>query len=150
MRSARSRSEPGFTLLELLIVVAIIGILAAVAIPRFAQILEKAREGATKGNLTALKGACKVYYSDWGGKWPQTLDVGADYPFSRYIDVIPGVRCSQPTNTNISPAGEAIFYMFRGETPAWFGTGWAYDSTLGNVYVNSIGADTRGASYSTY
>ncbi|HTA77767.1 MAG TPA: prepilin-type N-terminal cleavage/methylation domain-containing protein, partial [bacterium] len=45
----------GFTLIELMIVVAIIGILAAIAIPRFAQMLEKSKEGATKGNIGAMK-----------------------------------------------------------------------------------------------
>ena len=47
-----TKNQKGFTLVELMIVVAIIGVLAAVAIPKFADMLEKSREGATKGNLS--------------------------------------------------------------------------------------------------
>ena len=64
------RGEKGFTLIELMIVVAIIGILAAIAIPKFAQMLEKSREGATKGNLGAIRSAVSIYYGDKEGVWP--------------------------------------------------------------------------------
>jgi len=146
----KGKLDSGFTLLELMIVVAIIGILAMIAIPRFALILEKAREGATKGNISAIRGACKIYYSDWGGKWPSTLNADAMWPFSRYIDVLPMVKCSRPSSAAISPEGRRVSYLAKGESPDWHGIGWAYDSVRGNVYVNSIGSDSRGDSYSIY
>src|SRR5260370_30268043 len=82
----------GFTLIELMIVVAIIGILAAIAIPRFAQMLEKSREGSTKGNLGALKSAVSIYYGDWQGIWPNTLNTATNITFSRYMDNIQSVK----------------------------------------------------------
>ena len=70
-------AKGGFTLVELMIVVAIIGILAAVAIPKFAQMLEKSREGATKGNLGAIRSAASNYYADQQGQYPKTLDTAS-------------------------------------------------------------------------
>ena len=140
----------GFTLIELMIVVAIIGILAMIAIPRFALLLEKAREGATKGNISAIRGASKIYYSDWDSKWPTTLDDNEDYAFSRYIDVFPEVKVSQPQGTDISPEGKTVTYITKFAEPTGFGVGWAYDSSTGNVYVNSLGLDTRNEPYTVY
>jgi prepilin-type N-terminal cleavage/methylation domain-containing protein len=52
--------QKGFTMIELMIVVAIIGILAAIALPKFADMIEKSREGSTKGNIGALKSANSI------------------------------------------------------------------------------------------
>ena len=71
------KSKKGFTLIELMIVVAIIGILAAIAIPRFADLIKKSKEGATKGNLGAVRSALSIYYGDMEGRYPAIADAAA-------------------------------------------------------------------------
>jgi type IV pilus assembly protein PilA len=58
------RSRKGFTLIELLIVVVIIGILAAVAIPRFANTKTKAFDSAAKSDLRNAMSAQEAYFAD--------------------------------------------------------------------------------------
>jgi type IV pilus assembly protein PilA len=58
------RNTKGFTLIELLIVVVIIGILAAIAIPRFASTKEKAFDSAAKSDLRNAMSAQEAYFAD--------------------------------------------------------------------------------------
>jgi prepilin-type N-terminal cleavage/methylation domain-containing protein len=58
------RTRKGFTLIELLIVVVIIGILAAIAIPKFANTKEKAYITAMKSDLKNMVSAAEAYFSD--------------------------------------------------------------------------------------
>ena len=58
------RNNKGFTLIELLIVVVIIGILAAIAIPRFASTKGKAFDAAAKTDLRNAMTAQEAYFSD--------------------------------------------------------------------------------------
>lgn len=55
--------KQGFTLIELVMVIVIIGILAAVAIPRFASLRSDARKAACDGNTGAIRGALSAYYA---------------------------------------------------------------------------------------
>jgi len=93
----RRPSPDGFTLIELMIVVAIIGIMAAIAIPQFANMVAKAQEGATKGNLGALRSALSLYYSDNEGLVDGTPDADL-IAGGRYIAVIP--KAYFPTTPN--------------------------------------------------
>jgi prepilin-type N-terminal cleavage/methylation domain-containing protein len=62
--SILTRSRKGFTLIELLIVVVIIGILAAIAIPKFANSKNKAYVTAMKSDLRNLVTAEEAFFSD--------------------------------------------------------------------------------------
>jgi prepilin-type N-terminal cleavage/methylation domain-containing protein len=83
VRKARADNEKGFTLIELMIVVAIIGILAAIAIPQFSAYRERAYIASMKADCHSVKLAEETYFADHD-KYVTTSAPGttlADYGF---------------------------------------------------------------------
>lgn len=84
----RRGSYAGFTLIELLIVVVIIGVLAAIAIPKFANTKEKAYLATMKGDLRNLATSQEAYFYDHAVYYSGSIP-GAGFLFrpSRGVDV---------------------------------------------------------------
>lgn len=78
----------GFTLIELMIVVAIIGILATIAQPMFKTAVKKSREAALKENLFNLRSVLDQFCADTG-KYPDSLNELVDKGYIRKLPVDP-------------------------------------------------------------
>jgi prepilin-type N-terminal cleavage/methylation domain-containing protein len=79
IRSLRLHAAKGFTLIELLIVVIIIAILAAIAIPQFANTSGDAQESALSANLTTMRSAIELYRVQHRNVYPSVASaVAAD------------------------------------------------------------------------
>jgi general secretion pathway protein G len=89
----RSRSERAFTLIELLIVMAIIGTLLTIAVPRYFRALEHAREAVLKEDLSTLREAIDKYYADLN-EYPDTLTALVDKHYVRSVPVDPFTKVS--------------------------------------------------------
>ena len=67
----------GFTLVELLVVISIIGALAGIMVPTIKGAMEAGKKAKVKGELTAIVAAVKAYKQEYG-KWPVDLPNGVD------------------------------------------------------------------------
>src|SRR5438093_10989154 len=100
----RLRQNSGITLIELMIVVVIIGILAAIAIPNFIAMQNRAKEGSTKANMHTLQLAAEDYGVRNDGVYADnmTSDGGTG---GKIIDNLPGTF-KNPFN-GLTTAGNA-------------------------------------------
>ena len=98
------RTEQGFTLIELMLVVAIVGILSAMAIPAYTKALAKTRQSEAKDNLSALADAEKAYhleYNSYGSFTDLNFTLDGN---TRYIYCIGSARSTGMVNPT-SPGG---------------------------------------------
>ncbi len=58
------KKEKGFTLIELVIVLILLGLLAAVAVPKFVDLQDQAKKNAIKGSLATVRSAINIYYAN--------------------------------------------------------------------------------------
>jgi len=78
----------GFTLVELLVVFAIIAVLLAIAVPRYFSSETRAKETVLKENLYVMREAIQQYYAD-KGRYPETLEALATEKYLRQIPLDP-------------------------------------------------------------
>jgi type II secretory pathway pseudopilin PulG len=130
-----------------MVVVAIIGILAAIAIPKFADLVRKSGEGAGKGNLGAIRSALSIHYGDREGSYP--YHPVALTAHGRYMAALPLAKTPSyhPDSDKVTLVASAAGLSDAG--------GWAYladpaSPDYGTVYVNCTHTDTKGSVWSAY
>src|SRR3974390_3307238 len=102
MRSKR-RQESGFTLMELMIVMMIIGVLTTLAIPSFVGAVKSAREAVLKEDLRVMRTAIDSYTMD-KQKAPQSLDDLVQEGYLKVIPEDPFTKSRETWQTDISDA----------------------------------------------
>jgi general secretion pathway protein G len=79
------RRRSGFTLIELMVVMAIIALLLTIALPRYFGSVDRAREATLKQSLAVMRDAIDKFYAD-NGRYPNEL---ADLERMRYLRAVP-------------------------------------------------------------
>jgi general secretion pathway protein G len=98
------KHDAGFTLIELMIVMAIIGVLATLAIPSFVGALKHAREAVLREDLHVMRAAIDSYTMD-KQKAPQTLD---DLVQEGYLKSIPEDPMTHNKDTWVTDSSDAL------------------------------------------
>ncbi len=98
------RNEKGFTLMELMIVIVIIGVLAAIGIPAYNGYVNKAKEAACKANKRTIETAAGLYWAETGLAIAEDkITTSADCVLKGYLTNVGEILC--PLDTAAEKAG---------------------------------------------
>ncbi len=165
----------GFTLVEILIVVVILGIIAAIVMPQFSNASQLARENALKDNLRYLRtqlGVFKAQHEDVPAGYPNgnmselpdeatfvrhmtaysnakgavSLTVDPAYPFGPYLGNIPSNPVTGRAGVHVVPSGD----MPEPSLENFPDAGWIYHVQNQQIIANAPGVDSQGVAYADY
>lgn len=129
------RQQKGFTLVELVIIIVILGILAAVAIPKYQDISAEAREAAGRASVGNLRSGITIFYANQAVKtgiavWPTQEQLET----SGVVMEQTMVRNPYQLKTN---APDSLVTGFTKGTIVGARGGWAYNATTGEIWLNT-------------
>lgn len=134
MHSGKRKSDAGFTLLELIVVMTIIAILATLAVPSFVGAIRSAREAVLREDLHVMRTAIDSYTMD-KQKAPQTLD---DLVQNGYLKSIPVDPMTHSTDTWTTETSDTLSSLDQTEPG------------IDDVHSGSEETGSDGQSYNTW
>jgi len=129
-------STKGFTLIELMIVIVILGILAALAIPHYSDMVWKAKQARAKNSLAALRSAVSTYYADNEGIYPSA---NLQELLPKYLQEIPWNKLDR-----FHPSGNQVGNTINDDND------WNYTQGTGEVCIDCTHTDTYGVTISSW
>lgn len=140
------RRRAGFTLIEVLIVIVVVAILAAIVIPRIWPTRREAKESQLRGNLHELRTSITLFQAhcgDWPGQLEDLVATTGAGLIGASGDPIPE-DCFQGPYFTASPDGQVPL------DPMTYARDWSYQPTTGAVHSSSDGTAKDGTAYSTW
>lgn len=132
MHASRNTMAKGFTLVEILIVVVILGILAAIVVPQFTNAANDARVGNVATQVSTIESQLELYAAQNGGSYPTIAD---EDDWQALVDA--GYFKEIPVNPFDGTFATAAWDSTdEGETSVLYDddlSGWQYDSSNGNI-----------------
>ncbi len=132
--SSKRTQDAGFTLVELMIVMAIIGVLAVVAVPSYISAIKHAREAVLREDLHILRAAIDSYTMD-KQKAPQSLD---DLVQEGYLKIIPEDPMTHSATTWVTDSSDALHSLDQ------------TDPGIDDIHSGSQESGSDGQAYSTW
>ncbi|MEX0653774.1 MAG: prepilin-type N-terminal cleavage/methylation domain-containing protein [Phycisphaeraceae bacterium] len=127
---ARSKVAQGFTLVEILIVVVILGILAAIVIPQFTRASESAQASSLASQLQTMRSQLELYQVQHGGAYPDLITDGWE-EMTAETDAGFGPYFQQAPRNPLAPGDRTAVGAAAGADIAWI-----YDADTGRIRAN--------------
>jgi general secretion pathway protein G len=131
-RRLLTRSAPGFTVIELLVVLAALALLLSIAAPRYMQHLDHAREVALREDLYQMRTAIDKFFGDQG-RYPASLD---ELVGKRYLRSVPVDPITQRADTWVAVAPTSNLQAAQGGAMADVRSGAPGQAQDGSVYAS--------------
>jgi general secretion pathway protein G len=126
---SRQTKRCGFSLVELVVVVLILGILAAVAAPKMFDTATDAKTNGTRQSLLTVRNSIELYKAQNSTYPPAATLATALKPYLK--GPFPAVQIGANQNANVAASSQNPI-----ATPEPGGMGWAYNPTTGDIVVN--------------